>query len=136
MDSNLWPPAILLHVAFAASALLVGVAQFAGVKGAQRHRVLGWSWVALMSGVALTSVFIRDHGLPNVFGYTPIHLLTVLTVLMLPYAVIHARRRDVTRHSTAMKGLFVGGLVIAGLATLAPGRRLGNMLWTSLGWLT
>jgi uncharacterized membrane protein len=136
MDSNLWPPAILLHVAFAASALLVGVAQFAGAKGNRRHRVLGWTWVALMCGVALTSVLIRDYGLPNAFGYTPIHLFTVLTLVAVPQAVMHARRHDVNRHRSAMKGLFIGALLIAGLLAFAPGRRLGNMLWTSLGWLT
>jgi uncharacterized membrane protein len=32
-----------------------------------------------------------------------------------------------------MKGLFVGGLLVAGLATPIPGRRLGNLQWTSLG---
>ncbi|GIL05063.1 MAG: DUF2306 domain-containing protein [Burkholderiaceae bacterium] len=130
-----WPLSIVLHVAFAAGALLVGVAQFAGPKGNRRHRLLGWIWVALMSGVAATSVFIRDYGLPNLFGYTPIHLFTVLTIVTLPLAIVHARRHDVVRHAASMKGLFVGGLLVAGLATLIPGRRLGNLLWTSLGWI-
>jgi uncharacterized membrane protein len=131
-----WPLAIVLHVACAAGALLVGAAQFAGPKGNRRHRLLGWIWVALMSGVAATSIFIRDDGMPNLFGYTPIHLFTVLTIVTLPLAVLHARRRNVARHAASMKGLFVGGLLVAGLATLIPGRRLGNLLWTSLGWIS
>lgn len=136
MQTIHWPLPIVLHVAFAVGALLVAVVQFSGAKGNRRHRLLGWVWVALMSGVAATSVFIRDYGMPNLFGYTPIHLFTVLTIVTLPLAVVHARRHDVVRHAASMKGLFVGGLLVAGLATLIPGRRLGNLLWTSLGWIS
>jgi uncharacterized membrane protein len=28
-----------------------------------------------------------------------------------------------------MNGLFIGGLVVAGILTLIPGRILGNLLW-------
>lgn len=41
---------------------------------------------------------------------------------MLPIAVLHARRHNVSQHRWAMLGLFIGALVIAGVFTLLPGR--------------
>ena len=42
--------------------------------------------------------------------------------------VYRARTHDVKGHRGTMIGLFTGGLVIAGLFTLIPGRVLGNAL--------
>ncbi|HWZ70555.1 MAG TPA: hypothetical protein VN326_03625 [Casimicrobiaceae bacterium] len=33
------------------------------------------------------------------------------------------------RYLGAAKGLFIGGMVIAAIFTLVPGRMLGNLLW-------
>ncbi len=54
--------------------------------------------------------------------WSPIHLLSVFTLITLPLAVMHARRHRVGRHRNAMIAIFVGALVIAGAFTLAPGR--------------
>ena len=78
---------------------------------------------------ALTSVFIRDYRLPNLFGFTPIHLLTVVTAVLLPIAVWNARHGNVAAHRKTMKGLYVGGCIVAGVFTLLPGRFLGDLLW-------
>jgi uncharacterized membrane protein len=70
--------------------------------------------------VAASSFFIHDL---RVWGpWSPIHLLSVFTLAMLPLAVMHARRHRVARHRSAMVAIFTGALVIAGLFTLAPGR--------------
>ncbi len=82
-----------------------------------------------MGTVALTSVFIRDYRLPNLFGYTPIHLFTVLTAVLLPISVWNARRGNVAPHRRTMKGLYAGGCIVAGVFTLVPGRFLGDLLW-------
>jgi len=133
MTSPVWPAHILIHALAAGAALLVGILQFAGAKGTTAHRALGWTWVALMLVVAGTSVFIRDVGLPNIAGYTPIHLFTLLTLATLPVIVMRARRGDVAGHRRAVRNLFFGALVLAGVFTLLPSRRIGHMLWSALG---
>jgi len=133
MNASLWPPHILVHVLAAGAALVVGLVQFAGAKGTQTHRILGWAWVALMALVAGSSVLIRDVGMPNVAGFTPIHIFTVVTLLTLPRIVMRARRHDVAGHRRVVRHLFIGALVLAGVFTLLPDRRLGHMLWSALG---
>jgi uncharacterized membrane protein len=54
--------------------------------------------------------------------FSPIHLLSLFTLAMLPLAVLHARNHRVERHRKAMTSIFVGALVIAGAFTLLPGR--------------
>ena len=98
-------------------------------KGTRSHRLLGWVWVALMGGTALASAFIRDYHLPNVFGYTPIHLFTVTVAAMLPLGIWYAGRGRVDRHRKTMQRLYIGACVVAGLFTLLPGRFLGSLLW-------
>ena len=54
--------------------------------------------------------------------WSPINLLAVFTLAMLPLAVWPARRHRVGRHRNAMIAIFGGALVVAGLFTLMPGR--------------
>jgi uncharacterized membrane protein len=122
-------PMVFFHMLAALGALALGTAILARRKGTGGHRALGWTWVVLMATAALTSAFIRDYRLPNVAGFTPIHLLTLLTAAGLPWAVWNARRGNVATHRKTMKSLYAGGCVVAGLFTLVPGRFLGNMLW-------
>lgn len=122
-------PLIALHLTAALLALTVGAVVLARRKGTVDHKALGWFWVVLMTSTALSSAFIRDYRLPNLYGYTPIHLFTISTALALPYAIVQIRRGRVAAHRTTMKGVFIGGCVIAGLFTLLPGRFLGDLLW-------
>jgi uncharacterized membrane protein len=112
--------AIQLHAFTAMGAFALGLVQLAAPKGTLPHRAVGWTWVALMMVVAASSFWIHDL---RVWGpWSPIHLLSVFTLAMLPMAVLHARRHDVTRHRNAMIAMFAGALVIAGLFTFYPGR--------------
>jgi uncharacterized membrane protein len=52
----------------------------------------------------------------------PIHLLSIYVLVSLPFAVYYAHTHQVSQHRRAMLGMFFGGLVIAGLFTLMPGR--------------
>ena len=70
--------------------------------------------------VAVSSFLIHQL---RVWGpFSPIHLLSIFTLVTLPIAVMHARRGRVAKHQWAMLSLFVGGLVIAGAFTFVPGR--------------
>lgn len=122
-------PVIALHLGAALTALAVGAVVMARRKGTASHKALGWGFIALMGATALSSIFIRDYRLPNIAGYTPIHLLSVYTAVALPLGVLWIRRGKVASHRRTMKGIFIGGCVVAGLFTLVPGRFLGDLLW-------
>ena len=122
-------PAIVVHLALAASALLLGPVALTARKGSRLHRGTGYAWVTLMLGAALSSVFIRDFHLPNVWGYTPIHILTIVTFVGVTLGLVRIARRDVPGHRRAMKRTYFAGCVGAGLFALSPGRYLGDLLW-------
>jgi uncharacterized membrane protein len=113
-------PAIPLHAFAAMTAFALGLVQFAAPKGTLPHRTLGWIWVGLMALVAISSFWI--HQIRLVGPWSPIHLLSILTLTVLPYAVWKAHTHQVVAHRSAMIGVFSGALVIAGLFTLLPGR--------------
>ncbi|HPE47938.1 MAG TPA: DUF2306 domain-containing protein [Hyphomonas sp.] len=115
--------AIRLHVAGALAAFGIGAVLLSGVKGTRMHRLLGYTWVAAMAVTAISSFFI--FGL-NGHNFSPIHGLSAWTVIVLPMAVVAARRRNIRKHATDMRNLFMGGLLVAGLFTFLPGR----MIWS------
>jgi uncharacterized membrane protein len=113
-------PAIQVHAFAAMAAFALGVVQLAAPKGTLPHRTLGWVWVALMAVVAVSSAFV--HTIKLWGPWSPIHLLSIFTMVVLPVAVLRAHLHDVRGHRRAMIGLFAGALVIAGLFTFVPGR--------------
>jgi uncharacterized membrane protein len=120
-------PPIPLHAFAAMAAFVLGVVQFAAPKGTLPHRTLGWIWVALMAAVALSSFWIHQIRL---FGpWSPIHLLSIFTLVMLPLGVWRAHRHQVSAHRRTMIGIFTGALVIAGLFTFVPGRIMHAVLF-------
>ena len=116
------PLAIQVHIAAALTAFAIGSALLIGVKGTTTHRTLGWTWVGAMGTTAGSSFFIHQI---NPDGFSFVHLISGWTVIVLPMGVYAARRHDVKAHRSRMVGLFVGGLVVAGLLTFLPGR----MMW-------
>ena len=118
------PLAIQLHAYAALAAFALGIVQLARVKGTAGHRSLGYTWVGLMLIVAISTIWIHE-GRP----WSPIHLLSVLTLIMLPLGVYFARSRKMLGHKLTMLGLFAGALVIAGLFTLVPGRIMHRVVF-------
>jgi uncharacterized membrane protein len=86
--------------------------------------------VILLALIALSSFFI--HEIRLIGPFSPIHLLSIFTLVMLPLAVAHARRHEVQRHRRAMIGIFIGALVVAGAFTFVPGRIMHTVV---LGYL-
>lgn len=122
-------PAIRIHAFAAMTAFALGVVQLSAPKGTLPHRALGWIWVTLMLVVSITAFFIHQIRLWG--PWSPIHLLAIFTLVMLPVAVVAAHRHDVARHRRAMIGIFVGALVIAGIFTFAPGRIMHAVVFGS-----
>src|ERR1700675_4510988 len=98
-------PAIPLHPFAAMTAFVLGVVQFAAPKGTLPHRTIGWIWVCLMAAVAVSSFWI--HQIRLVGPWSPIHLLSIFTLVTLPLGVWAAHRHAVARHRTAMISIFV-----------------------------
>ncbi len=121
------PVVIRMHAFAAMGAFGLGVVQLAAPKGTIPHRVVGWAWTALMLTIVVSSFFI--HTIRMWGPFSPIHLLSLFTLAVLPVAVLAAHRHDVRRHRQAMIGLFVGALVIAGLFTLLPGRIMSAVVF-------
>lgn len=119
--------AVQVHAVAALAAFAFGLVQFAAPKGTLPHRTIGWIWAGLMLAVSISAFFIHEL---RVWGpWSPIHLLAIVTLVMLPLAVLRARRHDVARHRRAMTALFVGALLIAGLFTLQPGRIMHAVMY-------
>jgi uncharacterized membrane protein len=119
--------AIRLHAFAAMAAFVLGVVQLSAPKGTIPHRTVGWVWVALMLAVSISAFWIHTIRLWG--PWSPIHLLAIFTLVMLPVAVLHARRHRVRQHRIAMLSLFFGALVIAGLFTLFPGRIMSTVVF-------
>lgn len=114
------PGIIQIHAFAAFAAFALGTIQLAGIKGTLQHRTFGWIWVAIMATIALSSFWVHEIRLWGQWSY--IHILSILTLAILPLAVLHARHHNVCAHRRAMLGLFFGALVVAGIFTVVPGR--------------
>src|SRR5215510_11676753 len=97
-------PVIQVHAFAAMAALAVGIVQLSAPKGTLPHRTVGWIWVTLMTVVAASSFWVHELRLWG--PWSPIHLLAIFTLVMLPHAVLHARRHRVAGHRNAMIGIF------------------------------
>ena len=132
-------PVIAIHLSAALGALALGplalwarrghAARVAHTQRPRLHRAVGYAWVTLVLAAALSALFIRDHDLPNIAGYTPIHLFVPYTLGGLFVAFRHLLRGNIAGHRQAMVQLYVGACVIAGAFTLLPTRFLGQLVW-------
>lgn len=112
--------AIQLHVACAILALLIDTTMLLGTKGTSLHKALGRLWIALMLGVSLSSFLI--HEIRIIGPYSPIHILSLVSLLGLWGGWKSIRSGDVRGHKIAMISVYGFGLIGAGIFTLIPGR--------------
>jgi uncharacterized membrane protein len=123
------PAVIQIHAFAAFGAFALGAVQLAAPKGTIPHRTFGWIWAGLMLAVVLSSFFI--HTIRMWGPFSPIHLLSIFTLAMLPLGVWRARRHDLRNHQRAMVSLFIGALVIADVFTFLPGRIMHAVMFGS-----
>ncbi|WP_370234313.1 MULTISPECIES: DUF2306 domain-containing protein [Henriciella] len=114
--------AIQVHVVAALLTLSIGIFLMFAPKGFRLHRTFGWMWVASMAVTAGSSFFITAIFQTH---YSPIHALSAWTMLGLPFGIAAVKRRDIRKHRTTMTNMFVGGMLVAGLFSMLPGR----MMW-------
>jgi uncharacterized membrane protein len=127
-------PTIAIHMSLALTATALGpMALWArmGVRPYPKlHRAFGYAWVTCMLGAAVSGLFIRDFRLPNLWGYTPIHLLIPLTFYSLYRAFRFLAQGNIKGHRKTMQWLYGLACVVTGAFTLLPGRLLGQWLWS------
>lgn len=133
-------PLIAVHITAALLALATGpVALWARKGRTQRprlHRAFGYAWVTLMLLTAATAFLIRDRQLPNLAGFTFIHLFIPLTLASLFMAFRALARGNLGLHRKLMLRLYLSACVLPGLLSLIPARFLGQLVWGQwLGWL-
>ncbi|HEY0886633.1 MAG TPA: DUF2306 domain-containing protein [Ramlibacter sp.] len=125
-------PLIAVHMTAAIGALVTGPVALWARRGRQQrprlHRAFGHAWVTLMLVAALSAVFIRDRSLPNVAGYTPIHLLVIVTLASLFMSFRFLARGDIAGHRKTMQRLYVAACLVAGILALLPNRLLGHLV--------
>ena len=119
--------AVQWHWALSLLAMAIGLVQLLRPWGGPSHRVRGYAFALLMGGLAASSFFINE--LRIVGPWSPLHLLSVFVLVMLPVGILSARKGNIRRHRRTMLGLFFGGLVVAGILTLLPGRMMHAMLF-------
>jgi len=100
------------------TAFVLGLIQFAASKGTLPDRTIGWIGVLLIASVAVSSFWI--HQIKLVVPWSPIHLLSILTLTLLPLAVWRALRHRVADHRRARISTFARAILITGLFTLLP----------------
>ncbi|MBX9935969.1 MAG: DUF2306 domain-containing protein [Burkholderiaceae bacterium] len=132
-------PTIAIHLTAALAATAIGPlalwARLGRSTYPRLHRAAGYAWVILMLITALSALFIR--GLPGTdwAGYTPLHLLVLVTLLGVGRGLWYLAQHNITGHRLTMQWTYIGACVVAGAFTLLPSRYLGQWLWGHLGLL-
>lgn len=121
---------VYLHLATVGPAFLIGTYLLLNRKGTPRHRLLGKVYMVLMLVTATVTLFMPAEVGPRFGGHFGfIHAFSALTLFSVPQAYLGAKRHDVRTHKSAMIGLYVGGILIAGSFAFMPGRLLNRWLF-------
>lgn len=124
------PLIIQIHVAAALPALILGPIAIWRRQRDLLHRVAGWLWVLAMVVLAGSSFLIQEA---RQFGpFSVIHILSVFTFWGLWQGLTAIRRRDVMGHQRAMRLLYMQAIILAGVFTFLPGRRMNALFFADL----
>jgi len=125
------PLAVQLHVAGALPALLLTPVVLWRRRRDRLHKRAGYAWVLAMAVTAASSFWITGFGVVGPFS--PIHILSVVTLVGLVTGVRAAIRGDTRGHRAAMTNM-AGGLAAAGLLNFLPGRLTNRIVLDGAGW--
>ena len=133
---GLIPPLIWLHLGLIVVALALTPAMLLRRKATRSHRVLGYVWVTAMTGTAAVSLAFKTGAGPLSHGVftgdvSPIHILSVVVLVLVPQLVLAARRHDIVAHRRGVRGLVIGAILIAGFFTFPFDRLLGHWLFAA-----
>ena len=122
-------PIMSAHLFTVLPAALLGTYLILRPKGTPSHRLLGKVYMILMLTTAALSLLIPAAVGPQLVGHLGlIHILSFVVLFSVPRAYFAARNHNLVHHKIAMIGVYVGGVLVAGGFTLAPGRYLNQLL--------
>jgi len=130
------PTYIQIHAFTAALAVILGPFVILRNRRDRLHKTGGYIWVLAMLVVAISSFWIKEFALIGPFS--PIHLLSVLTLWTLWVGMRHAFAGRIDQHRAAFQNLYWRGLLIAGLFNFMPGRATNRSVFPETpdaGWL-
>ncbi len=114
-------PVIQIHLAAALLALVSGTAMWLRPKGTKSHKLVGRAFMLLMLVTAFSAIFIREI---NRGGLSWIHIFVPVTFIGIWQSLRAIKKGNIKKHTRHVKGLFFGALLIPGIFTFLPGRRL------------
>jgi uncharacterized membrane protein len=117
------PLHILIHAGAGLSTVVLGGMVLARRKGTTTHRVLGWSWFALMFLIAIGSFWIRSDG-----DFSWIHGLSTGMIVTLSYALWAIKSGRVKGHRIAVTCAYIG-LCVTAAFTVLPYRLMGQLVF-------
>ncbi|MCB5198484.1 DUF2306 domain-containing protein [Loktanella sp. TSTF-M6] len=131
-------PVLQIHIACALVALAVGpFTMFTRLPRGQ-HKGLGYTWVAGIVGLSLSSFWIPSFGLAVVGHFGPLHMLAVAALHGVWSAIRHVRRGNIRAHRLIMRNVWFGTMGVATLANFLPGRTMNHVVLNGddrAGWL-
>ncbi|MEO0865967.1 MAG: DUF2306 domain-containing protein [Pseudomonadota bacterium] len=119
-------PIVQFHVVCALFALVLGPVALYRRRRDRVHKLLGYSWVCAIAGVALSSFGI--HSFAVIGPFSPIHALSLFTLWSLYEGLRLIRSGRVIGHRIVMRNLYWYGLCVAGLFNFLPGRTMNKVL--------
>ena len=143
IDWSKWaeePLIIQVHAIIAVLGFVVGGFVMLRAKGTRGHRWAGRVFAVLALATAGTSFFIHEI---RVLGpFSPIHVLSVLTIVLVWRGVVAIRAGRIGAHQRFMRLAYLSGFIVAGAFTFLEGRlnyeifvergleaALGNEIW-------
>jgi uncharacterized membrane protein len=120
------PTIVWAHIATIFIAVTLTPVMLLRRRGDRVHRALGWVWAVSLAMTAILSFGIRGI---NQGSLSLIHILSAWTLVQVPLIVWHARRHNHAKHRTAVRGMVIGALLIAGFFTFPFGRLMGRWLF-------
>jgi uncharacterized membrane protein len=119
------PVPIQIHAGLAILSFVPGPLALLRGQRDRVHKAVGYTWVLAMFGTAFSSFFISQS--PMFGPFSPIHILSVITLGGLVFALRAAIKRDAIAHGRAMRALYAQALIIPGVFTFLPGRRMNAL---------
>lgn len=122
---HLVPTMVWVHLAAIMAAMLLSPVMLLRRRGDKLHRILGFVWFGSMAVAAAVSFDLR---LINDGGFSPIHILSAATLILLPGIWWNARQHRIVQHRRGVRMIISGALLIAGFFTFGFNRILGQWL--------
>ncbi|MEM5476883.1 DUF2306 domain-containing protein [Pacificibacter sp. AS14] len=93
------------------------------------HKKFGYVWFTSMGVTAVSSFWISGIGM---FGrFSPLHLLSIMSLITMALAIYWAVKRNIHAHSRALRNLSTFGLGIPSVLNFLPGRTFSNAFFVN-----